>query len=170
MLKRMGRPSSKPEVLATAEREFGRLWDAVDAVSPLDREAPGACDAWSVKDILAHLDAWHRMWLRWEQAGATGEATPMPAEGFTWAQTPALNARIHADTAGEQWEAVCDRLRDSYTRITTVLSGYPDDDLFVRKVYRWTGSTSVGSYAVSATSSHYAWASGLIRRWPKGPG
>jgi hypothetical protein len=65
-------------------------------------------------------------------------------------------------------EEVCDRLRDSYARIVLVLSGYSDEDLFTKKRYRWTGSTSVGSYAVSATSSHYAWASELIRRSLKG--
>ena len=170
MLEPMGRPTSKPELLAAAEQEFDRLWDTVDAVPPSDRETPGACDSWSVKDILAHLDAWHRMWLRWEQAGTRGESTPMPAEGFTWAQTPALNARIHAATAGDLWDEVCDRLRDSHSRVTVVLSGYSDEDLFAKKRYRWTGSTSVGSYAASATSSHYAWASGLIRRLPRGPG
>ena len=68
---------------------------------PPHRETPGACEPWSVKDILAHLDAWHGMWLRWEHFGVRGEPTPMPAEGFTWAQTPDLNARIHADTAGD---------------------------------------------------------------------
>jgi len=164
MLGPMGRPTSKPELLRAAEQEFDRLWDTVDAVPPSDREAPGVCGSWSVKDSLAHLDAWDRMWLRWEQSGARGEPTPMPAEGFTWTRTPAFNERIHADTAGEQWDLVCDRLRDSHSRIMTVLSGYSDEDLFAKKRYRWTGSTSVGSYAVSATSSHYAWASGLIRR------
>jgi uncharacterized protein (TIGR03083 family) len=153
----MGRPTSKPELMAAAEHEFDRLWAAVRAVSPSELETPGACDSWSVKDILAHLDA-------------RGDPTSMPDEGFTWAQTSALNARIHADTAGDPWDEVCDRLRDSYARIVAVLSGYSDDDLFAKKRYRWTGSTSVGSYTVSATSSHYAWASGLIRRWLRGPG
>ncbi len=166
----MGRPTSRPELLAAAEREFDGLWDTVAVVSPSDREAPGACGSWSVKDILAHLDAWDRMWLRWEQAGVREEPTQMPAEGFTWAQTPALNEQIRADAAGERWDEVCDRLRDSHARIMTVLSGYSDEDLFARKRYRWTGSTSVGSYAVSATSSHYAWASGLIARSLRGRG
>jgi hypothetical protein len=170
MLAPMGRPASKPELLAAAEREFDRLWDTVEAVSRSDRGTAGACDSWSVKDILAHLDAWHRMWLRWEQAGVRGDPAPMPAEGFTWAQTPALNARIQADTAGDRWEEVCDRLRDSHSRIMVVLSGYSDEDLFTKRRYRWTGSTSVGSYTVSATSSHYAWASGVIRRSLRGRG
>jgi hypothetical protein len=165
MLESMGRPTSRTELLAAAEQEFDRLWDTVDALPPSDREAPGACDSWSVKDILAHLDAWDRMWLHWERAGVRGEPTSMPAEGFTWAQTPALNERIRADTAGARWDEVSERLRDSHSRIMTVLSGYSDEDLFAKRRYRWTGSTSVGSYAVSATSSHYAWASGLIRRW-----
>ena len=39
-----------------------------------------------------------------------------------------------------------------------------DEELFTKKKYHWTGSTSLGSYLVSATSSHYDWALKLIRK------
>ena len=47
----------------------------------------------------------------------------------------------------------------------TVIDAYDSDDLFTKRRYPWTRSTSVGAYIVSATSSHYAWASKLIRKW-----
>ena len=37
-------------------------------------------------------------------------------------------------------------------------------ELFEKRRYRWTGSTSVGSYAVSATTSHYDWAMKHLRK------
>ena len=33
-----------------------------------------------------------------------------------------------------------------------------------KKKYKWTGSTSLGAYLVSATSSHYDWAYKLIKK------
>ena len=39
-----------------------------------------------------------------------------------------------------------------------------DDELFEKKRYKWTGSTSLGAYLVSATSSHYDWAFKLIKK------
>jgi hypothetical protein len=44
-------------LLDAARKEFTRLWAAVDLVPADRREASGACGAWSVKDLLAHLHA-----------------------------------------------------------------------------------------------------------------
>jgi hypothetical protein len=41
---------------------------------------------------------------------------------------------------------------------------HSDEELFEKKRYQWTGTTSLGSYLVSATSSHYEWALKLIKR------
>jgi hypothetical protein len=163
----MGRPSSKQELLAAAETEFERLWAAVDLVDRGDREQPGACETWSVKDLLAHLDEWHDMVLGWEAIGSDGGTPEMPAPGLRWAQTPALNQTIFERTQHDSWDDVANRFRRSYGRVQAVIESYSEEDLFTKKRFGWTGSTSVGSYFVSASSSHYAWASKLIRKWAK---
>ena len=163
----MGRPTCKTELLAAAEHEFGRLWTAVDSVQEADRELPGACEAWSVKDLLAHLHAWHEMAIGWEQAGSAGESPVIPAEGYTFAETPALNRAIYERTRNDDWGDVVARLRSTHATLLAVIDSYDDADLFTKRRYPWTRSTSVGAYMVSATSSHYAWASKLIRKWAK---
>jgi hypothetical protein len=163
----MARPTTKAGLIAAAETEFARLLELVHALDPAIRSRPGACDDWSAKDLLAHLDAWNRMFLAWEEAGRRGEVVPKPAEGFTWAETPALNARIHAETADDAWDEVRVRLAESHARVISVIEGYRDEDLFTKKRYPWTGSTSVALYAGSATASHYAWARRLVEQWCK---
>lgn len=163
----MGRPTTKDELLDAAHGEFAHLWAAVAAVPEPDRERPGACEAWSVKDLLAHLDAWHELLLGWQAAGSAGDKPAIPAPGYTWAQTPALNEVFRERCADDGWADVATRLRDSHARVLEVIDSYDPDDLFAKKRYAWTGSTSVGSYAVSATSSHYAWATKLIRKWTR---
>lgn len=163
----MGRPTTKAALLDAATTEFDRLWSAVDAVPPSDRSLPGACEDWSVKDLLAHLHAWHELTLGWEQAGRRGEMPAIPASGYTFAQTPALNRAIWECAADDDWDDIEDRLRQSHQTVMAVIDSYGDADLFTKKRYPWTRSTSIGSYLVSATSSHYAWASKLIRRWAK---
>lgn len=163
----MGRPTTKDALLRAASDEFAQLWAVVAAVPETQRERPGACEAWSVKDLLAHLDAWHELLLGWEAAGAAGDRPAIPAPGYTWVQTPALNEAIRARCANDDWADVATRLRDSHARVLEVIDGYDAEDLFVKKRYAWTGTTSVGSYAVSATSSHYAWATKLIRKWTR---
>lgn len=154
-------------MLDAAATELDRLFAAVEAVPVEHREEPGACELWSVKDLLAHLDAWHRLFLGWEAEGAAGHKPEMPAPGYTWAETPALNDEIWKAAADDPWDEVVARLRASYAEMVAVIEGYDADDLFAKRRYPWTGTTSVGSYAVSATSSHYAWASKLIRAWAK---
>ena len=55
-------------------------------------------------------------------------------------------------------------LRASHAEVVRVIESYSGADLFEKRRYRWTGSTSVGSYAVSATTSHYDWAMKHLRR------
>ena len=148
-------------------REYAALLSEIDDIDGDDRLRLGACEAWSVKDILGHLDAWHVMFLLWEGAGSAGETTPMPAPGYTWKDTPALNNEIYLRVKDDGYETVVARLADSYRRVRSVVETYHDDDLFTKRRYLWTGSTSVGSYAVSATSSHYEWARKLVRKFKK---
>jgi hypothetical protein len=163
----MARPTNKDELLAAAEHEFAKLWKAIDLIEPTDREQPGACENWSVKDLLAHLDAWHEMYLGWEKAGSTGEPAAMPASGYSWGETPALNLAIYERTKNDGWKNVNERVRISHQKVLDVVKSYRNDDLFTKKRYGWTGTTSVASYTISASASHYAWASKLIRKWAK---
>lgn len=163
----MGRPATKAELIAAAHSEFERLWAAVDAVPVHERVRGGVCEAWSVKDLLAHLHAWREMTLSWEQAGSAGETPPIPAQGYSFAETPALNSMIHERTRNDDWDDIVARLRATHAELMNVIESYSEDDLFTKQRYAWTRSTSVGAYLASATSSHYAWASKLIRKWAK---
>lgn len=160
----VGRPQTKDELLVAAVDEFDRLWQVVSTVRDADRTRAGVCEVWSVKDVLAHLDAWHEMFLGWEAAGSRGERPPMPARGFSWSQIPALNEDFYQRHKADDWDEVEQRLRESHARVRERVDAYDEEDLFTKKRFSWTGSTSVASYAISATSSHYSWATKLIKK------
>ncbi|MFW2380917.1 MAG: ClbS/DfsB family four-helix bundle protein [Acidimicrobiales bacterium] len=163
----MPRPTNQADLLRAASHEFDRLWSAIDDVRLEDRERPGACETWSVKDLVLHLHAWQEMALDWESVGSTGELPSIPAEGYSFAETPALNHAIYERTKDTSWDDAVEHLKRTHAALLHVIAGYDDEDLFAKKRYRWTRSTSVGAYMVSATSSHYAWASKLIRKFAK---
>lgn len=160
----MPRPTTRAELLDAMEIEFLDLLAQVDEVPLEHRCTPGACEHWSLKDLLAHLDAWHGLFLGWERAGTAGADPQMPAPGYTWKQIPELNAAIWERTKDDSYADVEARLQRSYVSVRAVIEGY-GDDLFDKGVAAWTGTTSVGAYAVSATSSHYAWARKLVKRF-----
>lgn len=161
----MTRPKNRSDLLYQAEEEFDILHKIVEQVPQGLREVPGACGEWSVKDILAHLDVWHEMFLRWDAVGSAGDMPSMPAEGYNWSQIPALNHEIFERHRYDDWHLVETRLKHSYEKVLEVMSSYTDDDLFTKKRFEWTGSTSIASFAISASSSHYAWATKLIKTW-----
>ncbi len=55
-------------------------------------------------------------------------------------------------------------LAASHARVLGLIGQFSDEELFTRKHFGWTGSTSLGAYCVSATSSHYEWAVKKLRR------
>ena len=60
------------------------------------------------------------------------------------------------------------RLLDaSHADVQRLIAAQSDPELFEKGRFRWTGTTSLGAYLVSATSSHYAWASKKLRRYPR---
>jgi hypothetical protein len=164
----MSRPASRDELLARMTTDFDPLIGAAEELAPSLRVGPSGYPRGSIKDMLAHLHAWHQLFLGWEAVGRRGEMPEMPAPGFTWRDAPALNMQIHERYQDVPWGSVVADLRDSHERARSVIESYGEADLFEKKRYRWTGSTSVGSYAVSATTSHYDWAMKHLRRSRKG--
>lgn len=160
----MSRPTTRTELLERALADFGAFMTAVEDIAPEHRSGPSDYPRGSVKDMLAHLDAWHRLFLEWERVGRTGAVAPMPAPGHTWKTTPALNQEIHERHARDRWDSVVANLHESHAVVRSVIESYREGELFERRRYQWTGSTSVGSYAVSATTSHYDWAMKHLRR------
>lgn len=58
-------------------------------------------------------------------------------------------------------------LEKSFEQLQEVMVKHSNEELFEKKRYKWTGTTSMGSYLVSATSSHYDWALKLIKKAKK---
>ena len=45
-----------------------------------------------------------------------------------------------------------------------LIDTFSDEQLFTKNIFSWTGSTTIGSYCVSVTSSHYDWAIKCIKK------
>ena len=118
----------------------------------------------NIRDVLAHLHAWHLMLLDWYETGMKGQKPVMPAQGYTWKDTPALNRKIWEEAAQTSLPDIRTKLEQSHNAIRLLMEQHSNEELFEKKRYRWTGSTSLGQYLVSATSSHYEWAIRLIKK------
>lgn len=163
----MARPKTKTELLEASAAQFGKLLAAVETLSADVITAPGACEEWSIKDILAHLHEWHKLYLTWYTEGMADKKPEMPAPGYTWKTTPDLNAHIFEKNKDIPLTEILGLLESSHQEIMAVIERHTNEELFTRKYYAWTGATSLGSYTVSTTSSHYDWANRHIERFLK---
>ncbi len=162
----MPRPKTKEELLSLGKTNFERLLALIDAIPEAKRmsEFPEGMLNRNVRDVLAHLHHWHIMMLSWYEVGMSGEKPDMPAKGYTWKTVPQLNREIQRKYAEMPLHKVKAMILESYKEIQQLISRHSNDELFEKKRYFWTGSTSLGSYLISATSSHYDWGYKLIKK------
>jgi len=161
----MARPSDKDALLRASQDAINRLFLLIETVPEGERVSPGVNGQWSIKDVLAHLHAWHNLMETWYREGMAGRKPAMPAPGYTWRTTPDLNESIFQEHRHEVMESVVGNLQKSHKLMHALIEAHSNEELFTKKRYSWTGSTSMGSFFVSATSSHYEWAITLIRKW-----
>jgi hypothetical protein len=160
----MPRPTTKTQLLAAAREGHARLEAFLATQTPAALNRTNTTTGWSVKDVLAHLTAWEQMVLDWYRAGLRGEKPAIPGGGYTWAQLPALNARILKRFHNRPLARVKADYATSFDETVRVIEGIGEADLFSRGRFAWTGTTTLGAYFVSNTSSHYAWALKLARQ------
>jgi hypothetical protein len=165
----MPRPKTKDELQHLSQANFEKLFALIHSFGPTELEGefpPGTLNR-NIRDVLAHLHHWHKMMLEWYEVGMRGEKPAMPAKGYTWKTTSDLNHWIRDQYAQTPLETVVQLVNESHQAVGGLINKHSNEELFEKKRYPWTGSTSLGAYLISATSSHYDWAMKLIRKYKK---
>ncbi|MFZ1808778.1 MAG: ClbS/DfsB family four-helix bundle protein [Cyclobacteriaceae bacterium] len=165
----MPRPKSKSELLELSKHNYNKLLDYIQAMDMAEqkREFPQGTMNRNIRDVLMHLHHWHLMMLDWYKTGMAGEQPDMPAKGYTWKTTSALNRWIWEKYSKTSLSKAKESFSSSYQQVRKVIQSHSDKELFEKKRYKWTGSTSLGAYLISSTSSHYDWALKLIKKAKK---
>ena len=162
----MPKPSSKKELVQASQESFNGLNELIASLPSewLSKEFPFQHRDRTVRDVLAHLYEWQLMMLNWYQVGMAGSTPEMPSPGHTWKTTPQLNAEIWAKYQKTPFKKVQTKLVHTHNELLNIVGSHSNRELFTKRLYDWTGSTSLGSYLTSSLWSHYQWAIKLIRR------
>ncbi|MCG8306254.1 MAG: ClbS/DfsB family four-helix bundle protein [Cytophagales bacterium] len=165
----MPRPKTKEELIDLSNKNYKVLFDYINSFSEEEQnhEFPAGTLNRNIRDVLAHLHHWHLMMLDWYHVGMQGQRPDMPAKGYTWKTVPDLNKVIREKYCTVGLSEVINMLDGSFKDIQQVIQNHTNEELFEKKRYKWTGTTSLGAYLVSATSSHYDWALKLITKAKK---
>ena len=162
----MARAKNKQELIEHSKNAFQKLNDLIDSYSDEEKvkEFPAGTLNRNIRDVVAHLHHWQLMLIDWYTVGITGVKPDMPAKGYTWKEIPALNIEINKMYNDLSLKEARQKNSASFNQIQALIEKHSNEELFEKKRYVWTGSTSMGAYFVSAVSSHYDWAIKLIKK------
>ncbi|MDR2489951.1 MAG: ClbS/DfsB family four-helix bundle protein [Spirochaetaceae bacterium] len=158
----MPRPTDKKGLLELSEINFNKLLDFINELPEKTKNNTYNDDELNdrdktVADVICHLQVWHLMMENWYTIGMSGKKPAIPAEDVTWQTLPVLNHRIYEKYKGTALNDAITLFKKSHKKIMALIEKHTDDELFTKKKYQWTGTTSLGAYLISATSSHYDW-------------
>ena len=163
----MARPKSKDELLEAANLEFSNLWKLIDSMTKEEQTSIFLFEDRdkNLRDVLAHLYEWRIMLENWHRIGTIEGGIPqVPGEGYTWKTLPDLNMKIWEKYQDTPLSEAKKLLKESHLRIIDLIKSLTNEELFDKKVYKWTKTTTLGSYFVSGTSSHYTWGMNKIKK------
>jgi len=165
----MPRPRNKQELEDLSRENYEKLINLINSFDEKEqlKEFPKGTMNRNIRDVLAHLHEWHLMMINWYEIGMKGQQPDMPAKGYSWRNTSELNYAIWKNYRSSKFNQVKDLLDSSYKQVQKIIQKHSEEDLFEKRKFKWTGTTSMGAYLISATSSHYDWAFKLIRKAKK---
>ena len=166
----MPRPKNKIDLLSLWKENFTKLFDLVNSFSEEEKLGTFIFNNnrdKNIRDILVHLHEWHLMMLGWYKIWNIGENPDKPAKWYTWKTLPDLNKVIWEKYQNTSFEESVKHLNKSFLDVRKIIESHSDEELFTKKYYKWSWTTSIWTYFVSATSSHYDWGIKLLKQYKK---
>ena len=166
----MPRPRTKEELMLVSKENYEKLNHFISKLSEEELQTPFDFSKdqkkkeahWNrdknLRDVLIHLYEWHQLLLTWVHSNQKGLERPFLPEPYNWKTYGEMNVAIWKKHQKTSLEEATRLLEQSHKEVLELMEGFSNDELFTKGIYKWTGGTSLGSYFVSATSSHYDWA------------
>ncbi|WP_101773174.1 ClbS/DfsB family four-helix bundle protein [Peptostreptococcus faecalis] len=166
----MARPSSKNDLIKASSEKFKKMIMLIDSLEEgvLNTEFDFNDDAkkkeghWSrdknIRDIYIHLYEWHQLTLNWVKSNINGKKANFLPDPYNWRTYGKMNIEFWEKHQSTDVEKARLMLEKSHEDVMNIIKEFSDKELFTKNNFDWTGTTTLGSYFVSSTSSHYDWA------------
>ncbi len=175
----MARPKTKDELINVANTNYEKLMTMVSELSEEEfntafdfskdekkKEAHWKRDK-NIRDLFIHLYEWHQLAINWVKANTNGiEKSFFPAP-YTFKTYGDMNIELWKKHQTTPYEKSKEILEHSHKEMMKLIESFSNEELFTKKYFSFTGTTSLGSYLISSTSSHYDWAIKKIKAHKK---
>jgi hypothetical protein len=149
----MPRPTKKRRLLLLMTAAHEKLRARIFALP--SHRLNGICRPtdWAFLEIVAHPIKWERMPVGWYPLGIEGKIPPRPADGFTWAQLPALIRHRQKINREQPAKEILRRYGDSFRKVHKTIVGFRDMDWFERSRFPGINKKGVAADFISCTSN-----------------
>jgi hypothetical protein len=168
----MARATTKAQLMQTGEENFHKLFDLICSMTAKEQEQAFAFEDRdrNIRDVLVHLYEWHQLLLNWVKSNQSGNKVNFLPDPYNWKTYPQMNVGFWEKHQKTSLEEAITILEKSHSDVMKLIDSFSNEELFTNKYFTWTGTTSLGAYCVSATSSHYDWAMKKIKKHKKSLG
>lgn len=156
-------PKTREELTELLRTSFSKLTEELDKGGPDLAQLP-CVDEWCVKDLLAVRAWWTESVVDWIEAGRRGESPTVPAPGYSWHETPRLNADIVKAAQSESFANIRARLEQGYKRVLAIIDALDDRELLEVGVFGWAGKWPIARWISLNTARQYTTARSFIRQ------
>jgi hypothetical protein len=148
----MAKPKSKEKLLEEIRVRHQRLEEKIASLPPEVLLRPKTVGAWSVKDTVAHLTTWEKSLLSRYYDGLAGKPVK---DGHAGETLGVINRRIFEENLARSLDDVMDDFAATYQRILAAVASIPEEDMFARGKFAWTGHYRLLDYIWGNTAGHY---------------
>ncbi|MDR2562587.1 MAG: ClbS/DfsB family four-helix bundle protein [Prevotellaceae bacterium] len=162
----MSRATTKTDLVIAANEGFGKLWELIDSMSDESQNATFAFEDRdkNLRDVLVHLYEWHELLLTWVKSNRQGDTRPFLPEPYNWRTYPQMNVEFWKKHQNTTLIDAKEMLKESHSKVMELIESLVNIELFAKNIFLWTGGSTLGSYCVSTTASHYDWAMKKIKK------
>ena len=129
----MGRPATKTDLLTAAANNYEKLNILVSGLTE--------------KELL-----------NWVYSNQNGDNKPFLPEPYNWKTYGDMNVEFWKKHQSTSLEDAKNMFQKSHNEVINLAETFSNEELFSKGVYKWVGGSTLGSYFVSVTASHYDWA------------
>lgn len=160
----MTAPTTKQELLEVTRSSRAALDAEITQLTDAQMLERGVTGDWSVKDSLAHISAWERMFIGWIDALMRGQRPNRPEIiGEAW--TDSTNARLYDETRDKSLADVRAESQASYEAMLALIERLSEDELFDPQHFPWARGREIAPWVRGNADEHYDEHREMIARW-----
>lgn len=162
----MPQPQDKQSLIAQATEGYNTLMEALNTADRQDLEAAflpkegkAKCTTFeqgeNMRDVLTHIYEWQLLQIAFVENIRKGEPKDFIPDPYrkNYKEMDEANRQRHQSTGFQQ---ALDLLAESHPKMIALIESFTEEELFGKKVFKVTYTTTMAAYFISVTLSPYS--------------